>query len=208
VLVPALVMSEEDRLHRGLDEATVRFIHENVREIVEELGYRETHAANGETHEPVTPRPGAEAPSLKILCIPVRDETDELSALMLAQALDNGSIHAFYKPVQRLDAIVESASREKPDLVFLTGLPPFSFGRGHRIYRGLRGRLPRVRIAAGIWNYSDNPAEAAQRIGGGEDVRIYTRLVDAVAEVRALAGAPAADSSEAAPAAVRNQTAA
>lgn len=208
VLVPALVMSEEDRVHRDLDESAVRFIRENVREIIEELGYRETHGANGGVHEAVTPQPRPETPSLKVLCIPVRDETDELSALMLAQALDNGSIHAFSAPIQRLDEIVESASREKPDLVFLIGLPPFAFGRGHRIYRSLRSRLPRLPMTIGIWNYSGNSAEAAQKIGGGEDVRVYTRLADAVAEVRAMAGVPAGGDSEAPPSAVGNQTAA
>ncbi|HWE86434.1 MAG TPA: AI-2E family transporter [Terracidiphilus sp.] len=208
VLVPALVMSEEDRLHRDLDESTVHFIQENVREMIEELGYRENHGTNNGIHEPVAPQPRAETPSLRVLCIPVRDETDELSGLMLAKALDNGSVHAFAMPIRRLDEIVESASREKPDLIFLTGLPPFAFGRGHRIYRGLRARLPRLRIAAGIWNYSENPAEAAQKIGGSEDVRVYTRVEDAVADVREMAGVPAAAHSEASPSEVNNQTAA
>jgi predicted PurR-regulated permease PerM len=188
VLVPALVMSEEDRLHRDLDESTLRFIHDNVREIIEELGYRETRGAMGDICEPVTPQPRPHHPSLKVLCIPVRDETDELGALMLAEALDNGSIRALARPIERLDEIVDSASREKPELVILAGLPPFAFGRCHRIYRSLRSRLPHLKIAVGIWNSSENPAQAAQKIGGGEDVPVYTRLVDAVAGTRALVG--------------------
>ncbi len=68
------------------------------------------------------------------MCIPVRDENDPLAALMLAQALDDGFIHAFSMPHGRLEDAVETAIRENPDIVFLTGLPPFGFARAHRIF--------------------------------------------------------------------------
>jgi hypothetical protein len=41
----------------------------------------------------------------------------------------------------------------------------------------------------GIWNYPDDPAEAAKRISGAEEGRVWTRLSDALAEVRLIAGA-------------------
>ncbi len=39
----------------------------------------------------------------------------------------------------------------------------------------------------GIWNYPDDPAEAAKKISGAEERRVWTRLSDAVAEVRLIA---------------------
>jgi hypothetical protein len=44
----------------------------------------------------------------------------------------------------------------------------------------------------GIWNYPEDPAEAASRISGKDHSRLCTRLTDAVAEVRSIAGARAA----------------
>ena len=187
VLVPALVMSEEDRLHRDLDESTVQSIRDNVRELLEEFKYRKEHGAVDVEYLPVTPPPAPGAPLLKLACVPVRDETDELAALMLAAAMEGGQVRAFATPVQRTEETVEAVARENPDMVFLVGLPPFSFARSHRIYRVLRARFPLLRIMAGIWNHPDDPAEAARKIGGGEQLRLFTRLADAVGEVRTMA---------------------
>ena len=185
VLVPALAMSEEDRLHRDLDETTVRSIRENVRELLEEFSYRGNHVAGDDGHMAITHAPRPE-PLFKVMSTPVRDETDELAALMLATALDGYRIHAFATPVRRPEEIVELVAREKPDLVFLAGLAPFGFGRSQRIYRSLRAHSPQVRIMAGIWNYPDDAAAAAQKLGG-DDVRLFTRLADAVAAIGAIA---------------------
>ncbi|HWG20634.1 MAG TPA: AI-2E family transporter [Terracidiphilus sp.] len=187
VLIPALVMSEEDRLHRDLDESTVRFIRQSAREMIEELGFR----ASKDAEDAFEPRGAAhkdQAVTMKVMCVPVRDETDELAALMLAQSLDGGPVHAFATPVRHIDEIVVAAVHEKPDIVFLSGLPPFGMARSHRLYRTLRSRNPQLKIMAGIWNYPDNPTEAGAKIGSGTDVRVFTRLSDAVAEVRLLAG--------------------
>lgn len=184
VLVPALVMSEEDRLHRDLEESSVRYIRRSVREVIEELGYREYRPGIDFGLSP--PQAHATLP-LKVLCIPVRDETDELAAMMLEQALGSIQIRAVAIPVRRLDETVEMAAREKPDIAVLAGLPPFSFARAHRIYRSLRAGLPQLRVAAGIWNAPDEAGEAARKITGGEDMRVFTRLADAVAELRAMA---------------------
>lgn len=187
VLVPALILSEEDRLHRDLEESTVHFIRKCVRKMIEELPYRESHGAGGDECPPIAPQPQPGGWSLKAMSIPVHDETDELAALMLSTALDCGRVHAFAIPVRRPEEIVEWVSREKPDVAFLAGLPPFGFGRSHRIYRSLRARFPQLRIVAGIWNHPEDPAEAARKIGGSEDVRVFTRVTDAVAEIRTMA---------------------
>ncbi|HEY2018133.1 MAG TPA: AI-2E family transporter, partial [Bryobacteraceae bacterium] len=83
VLVPALIMSEQDRLEGDLDTSSVEFIRQTTRELIEELGFRET---SGPEDSPV--RPARKAPPKKVLCVPVRDETDELGAMMLCQLLE------------------------------------------------------------------------------------------------------------------------
>ncbi|HKF47273.1 MAG TPA: AI-2E family transporter [Terracidiphilus sp.] len=174
VLIPALALSEEDRLERDLDESTVRFIRRTSRELIEELSFRD----NGESH--------SGQPAARIMCVPVRDDTDELAAMMLAQALNHGPLKAIAAPVRGIDEAVDSIAAEAPDLVFLSGMPPFGLARAHRLYRGLRSRSAGLRIMIAIWSHQGDIAEAARRISGGEEVRIFTHLSEAVAEVRSL----------------------
>jgi predicted PurR-regulated permease PerM len=195
VLVPALVKSEEDRQASDLDESTVRFIRRASREFIEDFGFRENHGSAMRAFETVTPANHVQAPVIKVMCIPVRDETDELAALMAARVFDGENVQAVALPASRIDEILAAVTKERPDVVLLSALPPFGLARSHRIYRTLRASDAKLRIMIGIWNYPDDPAEAAKKISGTEEGRVWTRLSDALAEVRLIAGTrPNADS--------------
>ena len=189
VLIPALVLSEDDRLHGDLEEGTVRYIRHTARELIDEVGFRENAEAEriaGEGLRTDDERVDEIKP-LRVMCVPVRDEADELAACMLCQSLVGRHVTAFTAPVRRISEVLESVSAERPDIVFLSGLPPFGIGRSHRIYRNLRTRSPETRVMVGIWNYSGDADAVAQEIGGSDEVRVLTKLTEAVAEVRAMA---------------------
>jgi len=194
VLVPALVMSEEDRQHNDLDESTVRFIRQAARELIEEAGFR----VDGESPEQGSLIPAqaggvaAAGRHLKVLCVPVRDETDELAASMLGQVLESDGVEARCFEPQRIDEIAAAVAAEQPEAVFLAALPPVGLARCHRIYRTLRSRNPQLRILIGIWNFPGDPVEAANKITGGQEPRVWTQLAGAAGEIRAMAGEPAA----------------
>jgi hypothetical protein len=184
VLIPALVLAEEDRLHGELEEGTERFVRQAARELIEELE-KDAGAERGVTEEHGA-REHGERP-LRVMCVPVRDEVDELAAMMLAQSLESGRVHASAVPVRRMNDMLNAVTVEGPDVVFLTGLPPYGMARSQRLYRNLRARNPELRIMIGIWNYTENPAAAGQEMRGGDELRVFTRLAGAVAEVRAMA---------------------
>ena len=123
---------------------------------------------------------------------------------MLAQLLESAGMNAMAISVRRVDEIIATVSAEKPDIVFLSGMPPFAVSRAHRLHRSLRARNPQLRLMIGIWNYSDDLDANAQKISRGETLHISTTLADAVAQVRSVAGtneapfAMAAESSTAA----------
>jgi methylmalonyl-CoA mutase cobalamin-binding subunit len=121
-----------------------------------------------------------------VLCVPVRDETDELGAMMLAQLLDAAQMQAVPIPVRRVDEIVATVATERPDVVFLSGLPPFGMARAHRLYRSLRSRYPNLRLMIGIWGFTDDAGKASQKISRGDAVHVSTTLADAVAQVRSI----------------------
>jgi predicted PurR-regulated permease PerM len=187
VLIPALILSEKDRQEGDLDESTVGFIHQTARELIDELGFRDN--GDSESENGLGVRMGhAGAGTLKALCIPVRDETDELGSLMLAQLLEKAGAESLAIPVRRADEVLATVSAENPDVVFLSGMPPFAMARAHRLYRSLRAQNPQRKIMIGIWNYPDDVSRAAQKISRGEELAIATTLAGALAQVRSYFG--------------------
>lgn len=191
VLIPALVFAEEDRQNGELEDGTERFIRHTTRDLIEEMTFREI-AEEDREREAMSAAEETPVRPLRVMCVPVRDELDELAALMLAQCLQDRRVHAFASPVRRMSDMLNAVTVEGPDMVFLAGLPPAGMSRLQRLYRSVRGRNPQVRVMFAILRYQDDVQAAAQEIGRGEEVRVFTRLTDAAAEVRAMAGGESA----------------
>jgi methylmalonyl-CoA mutase cobalamin-binding subunit len=126
----------------------------------------------------------AKAQPVKVLCLPLRNETDELGAMMLAQLLEAEGVQAVAISARRADEMLATVAEQNPDVLFLSGLPPFAMARAHRLYRSVRGRYPHLRMMIGIWGYIDDGAKAAQKITRGDPVHVSTTVTDAVAQVR------------------------
>jgi predicted PurR-regulated permease PerM len=139
-----------------------------------------------------------------IAVIPIRDGADDLVAVMLTQVLNLAGIQAVSLPVRAIHETVAAVVDRKPAMVFLSGMPPVAMARASRLYRSLRsaakpqenprnavtavGRealLPALKVVVGIWNYTDDPARAAQMITR-EDLHISTSLADAIAQAASL----------------------
>lgn len=178
VLVPALIASERDRLHDDLDDAKVRLVRRVARDLIDDIADRPQDVSDAAAREAWNSEP--------VLCIPLRDETDELAALMLARSLMSDGIPAVAAPVQQIEQMLDGLTARKPPVVFLTGLPPVGIARPRRIFRGLRARLPHLPILIGIWSYAENGEQAAREISNGEVPAISTRIAEAVEQVRSL----------------------
>ena len=180
VLIPALLMSEKDREQGELADSTVDFIRQTMRELIEELGFRQHGAAEVPAEEGAS----QSAPRRKVLSIPIRYETDELGALMLAQLLESECVHAVTLSPPRIEDLPAAMAAEAPDLIYLSGLPTFSIARAHRMYRFLRAHSPKIKVMIGFWSYGEDAARAAEKFTGEESFRIATTLAEAVSEVR------------------------
>lgn len=170
VLVPALIASERDRLHGDLGEESVRLIRHSVRAMIEDNSDRSGTAPDGR--------------GSFFLCIPMRDETDELAALMLAYALRDAGFHADASRVQRADALLAEIAQRPADIAALVGLPPVGLARPRRLYSSLRAHRPQLRLMIGIWNCPEDAVEIARQISGGEEASVFTSIARAVAEFR------------------------
>ena len=198
ILIPALTLVEVERQKGELEESTVRFIRSRVSDMVDELGFRALEEKNESAQTApdsadlttIANRANRASPavfrdSASILVIPVRDGFDETVATMLAQVLDQAGFRATSIPVRGIDETVASVTGQKPDVVFLSGMPPVAMVRAHRIFRTLRSASPEQKIVLGIWHYNEDPSRAAQMISRTESLHICTSLADAVAEAQA-----------------------
>jgi len=195
VLLPALTLVEKDRQQGKLDDPTLRFIRDSTAEMVDELGFRALEeqaqsAKNSAESAPATsssaPTPLAPGPSVPVTILPVRDGSDSLVSTMLAQVLSLAGFNATALPIRPIDETVRSVGEHKPAIVFLSGMPPVAMARASRIYRSLRGADTGLKIVVGIWNYTEDPARAAQMISRTEPLHISTSLADALAQAASL----------------------
>jgi hypothetical protein len=174
----------------------------------------DTSSAAPSSARPLAPSSPLES-DLKVAVLPIRDGADALVATMLTQVLTLAGINAVSLPVRAIHETVESVAKQNPAVVFLSGMPPVAMARANRLYRGLRsatqqagtaeaarrdaasraaapGRealLPDLKIVVGIWNYTEDPARAAQMITRSEAFHISTSLADALAQATSLTSA-------------------
>jgi predicted PurR-regulated permease PerM len=194
VVIPALGMFEQDRHRNALDQETVTFITETAQEQVEELGLRsdESQPAHPaiETVPNVSPPMSADkqpAPpsgiARRVVCVAVRDDSDEIVATMLAQLLRRAGHSAKTVPMKSVDHVIAAVLDVRPDVVCLSALPPYALSYARTLYEALHSRQSNIDILIGLWNYGGDLAKAAKVITGDQEYPICVTLAEAVARV-------------------------
>jgi predicted PurR-regulated permease PerM len=198
VLIPALSLAEQDRHQNRLEDEHQKFICQSTRELIDEFweprGEEPAGAIvggeRGELSRGVALR--AEQ-SRKIVCLPARDEADEIVGIMLAQVLETAGHQALCIPVGTAAEMLAQVKDEKPDVVCISALPPFAIPHARTLYAKLRAQDSQMRILVGLWNFSDDPSKVSRRLGLAEGAHAFTTL----AELRE--GLQTAPTTEAAP---------
>ncbi len=189
VLIPALNLAEQDRHRDLLDEDSEKFIFRSAREIVDDL--YEISKGSRSSGPPSTPVSPIEAPSERsaaggnsrsVMCVPARDEADEIIATMLAQSLERSGYPCHSVRAGTIDETIQEVGSRKPDIVCISGLPPFVISHTRSLYRALKAHSPDLQIVVGLWGFSGDTTNVARRIG--------TEPVTTLAEVVRFVGNP------------------
>jgi predicted PurR-regulated permease PerM len=167
VLIPALSMVEQDRHRNELDETTESFIMQSTREFIEEFD------DDGDAEA----APSASRP-LDILCIPARDEADELIALLLSQLFVRSGLHAHNLPVANMSDIVSTVADMRPDIVCISALPPFAINHARALYQKLRSKMPRLDIVICLWHYEGDMQKTVRRLKVTNPQSVQTTLTE------------------------------
>jgi methylmalonyl-CoA mutase cobalamin-binding subunit len=183
VLLPALVMAENDRHADLLNDEQEEFVMGAAEDIINDLAKTAQREAK-ETKEQAASAAGA---ATRVLCMPLRDEGDEMAARMLTQLLAAEGFAAVAGAAESLTGeLVEQVATSDCDFVVISVLPPISPRDSRLLWRRLRNRYPQLPIVVGFWT-ADSDKEALAEPVEDAASRVVTSLGEAVAVIRSLA---------------------
>lgn len=188
VLVPALALEEQDRHRNALDEGRINYIHQSVRELLQDLQEQDLQeedlqenlpeedlhnapsiASDGDPHATITVSALESDPTIrmKMVCLPARDEADELVGIMMAQLLRRAGRVKEYEahavaigPVQ---AMLDRVQELQANAVCVSALPPFAQAQARSLCKRLRQRYPHLKIFLGLWDFPGGVAKIQER---------------------------------------------
>ncbi len=181
LLVPALALAETEWLSGALDDARHALILQSLKEIIRERTEdQDEERSKAGIKESASPGP-------YILCLPARDEADEIAGMMLTQilAMDGGIVQSVSFETSAADLLVLVVNR-KPEVVCISATPPAAVMHARHLCRLVRSQLPKVPIVVGLWDAPGDLSKAIARIGGGEKTHIVATLTEAQAYCRSL----------------------
>ena len=162
LLIPALALAETD-WHRGeLDEGRHKFILQSLKEMINEKAEDQPEVPVKEGIEEGSPlRPC-------ILCLPARDEADEIAGMMLAQLLATGECLvqsvAFTVAAGEVTDLLQNRT---PAVVCISATPPAAVMHARHLCKLVRGRFPEVPVVVGLWDARGDLSKVKTRIGEG-----------------------------------------
>jgi hypothetical protein len=176
-----MALAEADWHRDRLDQRKQQMIRDAVRELVDEIGDRprkskEPAEIEKKGDECALPD-AAMAPSLAkydrcILCIPARDEADELSGMIMAQVLTQDGYASEYVSVDKLASeYLDLVEKKNVEVVIVSALPPAAATHARYIVKRLRNKFPDLKIVVGLWTLTGELKRSKQRLtAAGADV--------------------------------------
>jgi DNA-binding NtrC family response regulator len=118
-----------------------------------------------------------------VVCVAVRDDSDEIVATMLSQMLRRAGHAVKTIPPGNEDHVLAEIFAGRPDVVCLSALPPYAMSYARTLYEAVQSRQSDLEIVIGLWNHSGDLAKAAKVITGEQRIPICTTLAEAVQRV-------------------------
>jgi hypothetical protein len=193
VLIPALGFAEQDRHNGVLDEDKEKFIYNCTEELIEEFV------------DHISPEPtgtGAGLPigelaapldfrlsSVGILCLPARDQSDELVARMLTQLLQRAGYRAQSLLIGAVADMLDQVAQQEARIVCVSALPPFAVGQASSLCKRLHSHYPNLKVVVGLWKYEGGIAKAQERFENATVDFAATSLAGVLEYIRQLTDA-------------------
>lgn len=201
VVLPALILSEQDRHKGAMDEIHSAWLYQSTTELVAELtDYKdqtpeedEDGAATPASEANVESEAAAEGEQASpVVCIPADDQADEIAGTMLAQLLEQNGHSTMLLNAAALSEELKARLAEAPKTILcISAVPPFAFAQARKLAQSLRKSLPKNPIVVALWGSKDEPDAVRDRFGAARPNAIVTSLADALTRVREIDGGAA-----------------
>src|SRR5580698_1508827 len=181
VLIPALILAEQDR-HRGaIDTAREEFLFLSINEMIADLsGYQPVDVPASDNQN----GKGADVAPLitgRILCVPAYDQADEIAAGMLAQFLERqGSAAVSFPLSSNVVDVLKTVRPAAGDLICISALPPYAFTPVRKMCQQIRTRFPKVAVVAGVWGFGGDRDKARASFERTPPDQIFTSFLEIV----------------------------
>ncbi|MBC7822181.1 MAG: AI-2E family transporter [Planctomycetaceae bacterium] len=191
LLIPVLALAEKDS-HRGeLVEARREFVIQGVKDMVDVFGERDSDTESSPSKEDLEKNGDTErfriptSAKIRVLCLPARDEADEIAATMLAQLLNqNGYLAEVVSSTTLAGEMLDHLAERQADLVCISAIPPAATAHSRYFCKRLRARFPDLNLVVGLWTVPADLTKAKQRIGSDEHIHVVKTLTDAQDHIR------------------------
>jgi hypothetical protein len=176
-------LAEEDRHTDTVGERTSEFISQSTRELIDDLEevVRQKVTSEGAHLTSVPPLSNAD-----IVCVPARDEADELVGMMFAQLLRQAGYSSTALTIGTVEHMLEQVAQGGYRIACVSALPPFAVGQARSLCKRLHARFPDLAIVVGLWGFSGGVPKAQERVGSNCTDAVATTLAEALLHVRRL----------------------
>ena len=192
ILVPILARAEINWQLGELKDEKHKFILQSLRDIIQYRGERFKDLA-AKAVDAKTDSSGIgdvikgleRQPKVTIFCIPARTEADEVTALMMAQLLEEeGRIAQAFPASIPTSEVVELVGQVEHAVICIAATPPTAIMHSRSLARRLYDKVPNMPLIVGLWDSDRDLVNATERIGC--KVTVVGSIADAIAEIRSL----------------------
>jgi AI-2E family transporter len=195
LLVPALRLSEEDRHTGVIDDRAADFIAQSTKELIEDLGERQGTEPKSSGIENYVKEGKFEQAS--VVCIPARDQADELVGMMLAQLLQKAGVATVRALViDTVENMLKQVEQGEFRIACISALPPSAVGQARSLCKRMRARFPKLGIVVGLWAFAGGVPKAQQRVGTACTDAVCTNFAEAFFQIQKLLETSSAENQE------------
>ena len=181
VVMPALIMTEQDRHKGALDDVRCSYLFQSATELVAELTDYKSKAPNDTGCDPNIDS----ARTSPIVCVPANDQADEIAATMLAQLLEQCGHKTLLLPSTALSSEILTRLEEEPGTILcISAVPPFAFAHARTLAIRLRQSVPNNRILIGLWNTNGDKDVLRERFGQARPDFVVSTLRAALDQIK------------------------
>jgi hypothetical protein len=129
---------------------------------------------------------------LTVVCLPARDEADELVGLLLSQLLQKEQFECHCTPVGTSAEMMSAIAEVHPDVVCISALPPFAIEYARNLYLKVRAQFPRLKIVICLWHFGGDLDKMHRRLRVVDGDSVLVRLPEVIQCVTGKTKQPAA----------------